>query len=58
MNDVKKRLQKFLEEAIKNYAGKTVIVVTHGGIVRLMYHLHGEEEIVNVGNISLHEFEL
>ena len=58
VNDVKKRLQKFLEEAIKNYAGKTVIVVTHGDIVRLMYHLHGEEEIGNVGNISLHEFEL
>ena len=58
VNDVKERLQRFLEGTSKNYAGKTVLVVTHGGIVRLMYHLHGKEEIGNVGNISLHEFEL
>lgn len=58
VDDVKARLEKFIDEVKKNYSDKTVLVVTHGGIIRLIHFLHKKEELDHIGNVSTHEFEL
>lgn len=58
VEDVKMRLQKFIDGVKKNHSGKIVLAVTHGGIIRLMHHLHRKEELDHIDNISIHEFDL
>lgn len=51
------RLEKFLAEIIKLYADKKVLIVSHGGIIRLMYrHFKKGEMPPELGNLSLHKF--
>ena len=59
VEDVRKRLEKFIDEVRNNYAGKTVLVVTHGGIIRLMHYLYRKEETDHIiKNVSIHEFDI
>ena len=58
VEDVKARLEKFIKEVKESYPDKTVLVVTHGGIIRLIHYLHKKEELDHIGNTSVHEFEL
>lgn len=34
--DLKERVQAFLDKSLKKYKGKTVIIVTHGGVIKLI----------------------
>ncbi|OGI82240.1 hypothetical protein A3E95_01820 [Candidatus Nomurabacteria bacterium RIFCSPHIGHO2_12_FULL_44_22b] len=57
VEDVRSRVFSFVEEIKKNNRNPKILVVTHGGIIRLLYHtLHGQipEKIYNA---SVHEFE-
>lgn len=57
--DVKKRFLEFIKETKKKYKGKTILVVAHGGIIRMAHHLFSKEEVpIIVGNVSVHEFDL
>lgn len=58
VEDVKTRLGKFLDELKSYYANKTVLVVTHGGIIKLMHYLNRKEETGHIKNISIHEFDI
>ena len=57
VEDVRQRLVRFIEESKRNYHDKIILVVTHGGIVRLAHHLFSEKT-PHVGNVSVHEFNL
>lgn len=58
VNLVKVRLMHFLADLKKNYSDKTPLVVTHSGIIRLMYSLYPETPKKDVKNASLHVFEI
>jgi len=54
--DVKKRLLKFLKKIRKD--NKKVLIVTHGGIIRLLYHLQNKKSLHFIENVSFHKFDL
>jgi broad specificity phosphatase PhoE len=56
VGDVKARLEKIIGEAKRS--GGTVLLVAHGGILRLMHHLVHKETIAKPQNASIHEFVL
>lgn len=57
VEDVRARLMKFLDELKKeNY--QKVLVVSHGGITRLMHFLFFQKEIRELKNATIHEFEI
>jgi probable phosphoglycerate mutase len=59
VEDVKKRVLKFVNELRGNYSDKKVLVVAHGGILKLMHMLFKEEVLDHTPhNASLHEFEI
>ncbi len=55
---VKLRLMHFLADIKKHHATKTPLVVTHSGIIRMMYNLYPETPKQDVKNASLHVFEI
>ena len=54
--DVRKRLFSFIDEIIKNKKDQKILVVTHGGIIRLLHHLLNKTS-ETIHNASVHEFE-
>ncbi len=58
VEDIKERLLEFIDDVKKNYSDKKILVVTHGGILRLMHAMFSQDEIAELGNASIHEFEL
>ncbi|MDP3953263.1 MAG: histidine phosphatase family protein [bacterium] len=59
--DVKNRLEQGLSLLKKKHADKRILLVAHGGIIRLMHHLHTEEPDEDhkmPKNASLHYFSL
>lgn len=57
--DVKARIKAFLQELKKQHQNYEALIVTHGGIIRVMHLLdRGEALIDEVKNISLHVFDL
>ena len=56
--DVKKRLLDFVGEIKKEYAGKSVLIVAHSGIVRLAHHLFRKQRVEQIHNASIEEFEI
>ncbi len=58
--DVKKRVDEFLEFLKKKYPGKNILLITHGGIIRLLKHLHRGEVLApyEIDNISVYIFDL
>jgi broad specificity phosphatase PhoE len=55
---MKIRLLHFLADLKKNYSDKTPLVVTHSGIVNLMYQLFPKTEKMETKNGTIHSFEI
>lgn len=55
VDDVKNRLFSFINE-IKNKKSK-ILIVTHGGIIRLLHNTINNQKHDHVKNSSIHEFE-
>ena len=56
--DVKERFLKFVEELKKEYADKKVLIVAHGGILKLAHFLFSEIKVEHVQNASICEFDI
>ena len=59
--DIKERIIKFVEKVKAEYAGKKVLAVSHGGIIRMMHIVYAKREYKEafpIPNVSVHEFEL
>lgn len=57
--DVKKRVIKFLKEINNKHDDYEVLIITHGGIIRLLHLLeHGKPLVDDIGHITLHTFDL
>lgn len=56
---VKTRLLDFVADVKKDHPDKTPLVVTHGGILRILHHIYGKtKELPELLNSSIHEFDL
>jgi alpha-ribazole phosphatase/probable phosphoglycerate mutase len=55
--DVQKRLFDFIGELVRDKKSEKILVVTHGGTIRMLYHLLKGEYPEFIDNASLHEFE-
>lgn len=55
---VKVRLMHFLADLKKNYSDKTPLVVTHSGIIRILYIIFPNTPKLDVKNASVHVFEI
>jgi probable phosphoglycerate mutase len=57
--DVKKRLLKFIEELKKDYSDKKVLIIAHGGILKMAHFLFLEEKVQHTPkNASIYEFDI
>jgi broad specificity phosphatase PhoE len=56
IEDVKKRYSNFIQEMKNKHYNKTILVVAHGGILRLSHNLFGKG-LTKIENASIHEFE-
>lgn len=57
VEDVKQRLLSFLDDIVHNKKGEKILVVTHGGIIRLLHHIFNGKVPERIHNASVHEFE-
>ena len=57
MENVKKRLFDFLNDVSSKCEGKKILIVTHGGIIRLLHNMLKGEVREEIHNSSIHEFE-
>lgn len=57
VEDVKNRLMDFISEVRKDYKNEKVLIVCHGGIMRLLHHLLKGKIPEKIHNASLHEFD-
>jgi broad specificity phosphatase PhoE len=57
VDDVKERLFSFINEMRLNKKNEKILVVTHGGIIRLLHHLLNGKNPETIHNASVHEFE-
>ncbi len=55
---VKNRLIKILNEIKGKKHTGNILIVTHGGILRALYHIYKGYEIEGAKNASIHEFEI
>src|SRR3989304_439633 len=58
VEDVKKRLNNFLQHIKENYPDKNILVITSAGIIRLMRLLLKSDVVEKIHNASIHEFDL
>ena len=59
MEDVKTRLIKFIDMLKKDYADKKVLIIAHGGILKLAHLLFNEKVLDKTpDNASIHEFDV
>lgn len=59
IDDVKERLLRFIEELKINYSDKKVLVVAHGGIMKLAHLLFKEKMLdKSPDNTAIHEFDI
>ena len=57
VQDVKKRLFAFIEDIRRNKKSEKILVVAHGGIIRLLHNIQKGEVHEKIHNSSIHEFE-
>ncbi|MES2215771.1 MAG: histidine phosphatase family protein [Patescibacteria group bacterium] len=57
VDDVKNRVLRFLKTLKATKEGESLIVA-HGGIIRLLYFLEQGKLMEEIGNVSLHSFDL
>ncbi|MFA5791753.1 MAG: histidine phosphatase family protein [Candidatus Paceibacterota bacterium] len=55
--DVKKRLFAFIEDIRNQKNNKKILIVTHGGIIRMLHNLLNNEVRREIQNSSIHEFD-
>jgi probable phosphoglycerate mutase len=53
---LKGRVAKFVEEVREKYPAKTILVVTHGGVIDAMHILFPQKERKETGNAIVHTF--
>jgi broad specificity phosphatase PhoE len=59
VEDVRERVLKFIDELKTNYSDKKVLVVAHGGIMKLLHLLFLEKTMDKTpDNMAIHEFEI
>lgn len=57
--DVKERLLLFINELKEQYSDKNILIIAHGGILKMAHFLFREKkEIHSPENASLHEFDV
>lgn len=56
--DVKRRLLAFLDFLKKEHGSKKVLIVAHGGIMKMLQHLYTEETISTPENGTLQSFDI
>ena len=56
--DFKRRLLAFTAEVKQSYADKKVLVVAHGGLIRLAHLLFRETHVAHIENAAIEEFEI
>jgi len=57
-NDVKVRVLKILKEIKKENKDGEILIVAHGGIIRLMHFLQFNEILNKIENVSIYSFDL
>lgn len=57
VDNVKERLLSFINEIKQAEKKEKILVVAHGGIIRLLHHLFSGEVPETIHNASIHEFE-
>ena len=59
LHDFEKRILEFLEDIKKKYADKTVLIVAHGGVAKIIKaHLYGMPESKNLSEIKMQNCEI
>lgn len=56
--DVKERFSKFIRELKENYMNKEVLIIAHGGILRLSHFLFNQEKLRHIENTAIVECEI
>jgi broad specificity phosphatase PhoE len=56
--DVKSRLLSFLENLKKEYQGKKILIISHGGVLKFMQRMSGETNLFTPENGALYDFEI
>lgn len=57
VENVKERLLSIIDEICLNKKDKKILIVTHGGIIRLLHNLLNNEVRREIQNSSIHEFD-
>lgn len=55
---VRNRLLSFLSNIHRKHADNEAIIVTHGGIIRMLADMNGAGPLGDIKNASLHEFDV
>lgn len=58
VEDVKHRLFASFKDIVQKEGGQPVLIVAHGGVIRLLQHLYGRDVERLIRNGSVHEFNL
>jgi broad specificity phosphatase PhoE len=56
--DVKDRIINFFHDVKEHFSDKKVLIVAHGGILRMAHLLFKEEKLQHIKNTALSEFEI
>lgn len=56
--DVKRRLLAFLDFIKKEHSSKKILIVAHGGIMKMLQHLYTKETIFTPENGTLQSFDI
>lgn len=56
--DVRGRFLDFIKELKEHYSDKKILIVAHGGIIKMAHFVFREKIIDTPENSSLHEFEI
>ncbi len=58
VEDVKFRFLRLVNELKEKYPDKKILIVTHGGLMRIMHAVYSQKEGALIGNATIHEFDL
>ena len=58
IEDVKFRFLGLVSELKEEYPDKKILVVTHGGLMKIMHSVYSQKEIPVIGNATIHEFNM
>ena len=58
LEDVKNRVLSILQRIKSENNDGEAMIVTHGGIIRMLYHLQNGEKFDLIENASLHTFDI